>query len=102
MTTLYCSLGGSLKDTLHLEYLPATGRTTFEAQSPADVQQIIRMTGATQVMFGGTWLPQRAVAVDHPQFVKHLAKAFNPPKPRQPKPVQVADDGFDPMSVIDF
>lgn len=101
MKTLYCYLGGSLKDTLHLSDLPVTGPTLFEAQNAADVQTIVRITGAKFLLFYGTWLPQRPVPVNHPQLVKHLHKAFCPP-PVKVRPVARVDtNDFDPFSIVD-
>jgi hypothetical protein len=92
MNTLYCNIGGSLKDTLHLDTLPTVGAANHEARSAEDVRRIIAHTGVTYAMFAAASLPRNAVAVDHPKLYSYIRRMLAPASPprTQARAAQVA------------
>lgn len=101
MRTLYCYIGGSLNDTLHIDSLPMVGTVLYEVNSAEDVQRVIEHTEAKRVMFHGRWLPQRALVASHPHLARYIGKAFNPPAPKPVQRVTTTADDADLLALID-
>lgn len=98
--THYCNLGGSMRDTLHIQDLPSFSLANHAANNKEDVRRIITETGAKQVMFHLLSLPRKAIAIDDPRLDGWLNRLFNPkPANRSVRPARVlavVDDGWLP------
>lgn len=95
MYTLYCNLGGSLRDTLRVATLPTVGSANHEARTVEDVRRIIAQTGARQVMLCGASMPMRAVAINHPKLDSYIRRMLAPRLPkiaRKAQPVATFTD----------
>lgn len=97
MDTLYCNLGGSRNDTLHISDLRTIGAANHEARTVEDVQRILAETGASAVMFGFSSLPHRAVPLGHAKLDSYIRRVVGylhkqrPAAPIRPQRVMVDD-----------
>jgi hypothetical protein len=76
--TYYCNIGGSMRDTLHVDDI-RTGHPSYanhEARSAEDIERIIAETGATKISFNVIGFPRGPVALTHPKLNSYLSKLF--------------------------